>query len=88
MSAPNMLPDWLKKGNFSALPTQAKAHASYLRVQYISHQKNPEILLAAAQASLSLCASENELSDPDTYLRIHCAEACIALGQIDSLTRR
>lgn len=80
-AAPNMLPGWLKNGDFSALPNPAKPTAAYIRVQYISQQKNAETLLAAAQASLALCASEHELTDPDTYLRIHCAEACLALGR-------
>ena len=81
MSVPNMLPDWLKNGDFRALPELVKPTAAFIRVQYISQQKNPEALFAAAQANLALCATEHALNDPDTYLRIHCAEACIALGR-------
>jgi len=86
MSAPNMLPDWLKNGDFGALPEHAKPTAAYIRVQYISQQKNPEALLTSAQTALSLCASEHRLTEPDTYLRIHCAEACIALGRVNDAT--
>ena len=86
MSAPNMLPGWLKNGDFRALPEQAKPTAAYIRVQYTSQQKNPEVLLATAQATLALCASEHKLTDPDTYLRIHCAEACMALSRENDAT--
>ena len=40
-------------------------------------------MLAAAQATFALCAAKHKLNDPDTYLRIHCAEACLALGRDD-----
>ena len=80
LAVDGMVPDWLKNGDFKALPDSAKPYAAYLRTQYLSHQKNPKHMLAVAQAYLSLCASERAIYDPDTYLRIYCAEACWELG--------
>jgi DNA-binding CsgD family transcriptional regulator len=81
MVMPNLIPEWLKNGDFSALPDPAKPTAAYQRVIYLSQQNNPELMLAVAQASLSLCGTENAISDRDTYLRILCAEACLASGR-------
>ena len=81
--ANNMVPEWLINGDFNALPGPIKTFAAYERVTYLSQQKNPEAMLAAAQAYLSLCACEHGITYPDTYLRIHCAEACLALERED-----
>ena len=82
MVVSDMVPDWLKNGDFSALPDPTKPFAAYIRTEYLSQQKNPEVMLAAAQAYFSLCASHT-LYAPDTYLRILCAEACWALDRED-----
>ena len=77
----DMVPDWLKNGDFSALPDPEKPYAAYVRGEYLSQQKKPDIMLAVAHAYLSFCASEDALYSPDTYLRILCAEACWAMGR-------
>ena len=81
--APNMIPDWLKAGDFSALPQNAKRNAAYMRVQYFRSQKNPELMLAVAQTTLALCANEYEFTFEETYLLILCAIACYDLGRED-----
>jgi DNA-binding CsgD family transcriptional regulator len=79
----NMLPEWLKTGDFGALAPSTRAIAAYVRVQYLEQQKDPAVTLAAAQAYLSVYSSEKILTNGDTYLRILCAEACHALGRLD-----
>jgi DNA-binding CsgD family transcriptional regulator len=73
---PNMIPDWLKTGDFTALPQNAKRNAAYMRVQYFRSQKNPQLMLAVAQTTLALCANEQEFTFEETYLLILCAVAC------------
>jgi hypothetical protein len=79
--AANMLPEWLKTGDFAALAPSGRALAAYVRVEYLEQQKNPAATLAAAQAYLSVYSTEKTLTTEDTYLRILCAEACHALGR-------
>lgn len=77
--APNMAPGWLKKGDFSALPTQAKPNALYLRAKYFHCVSKNEVTLALAQTALALCASNKEVTMTDIYLRVTCAVACHVL---------
>ena len=81
--APNMVPDWLKDGDFSALPPSAKPTAACSRVQYFRWQGNFELMLAVAQTTLALCAAQHGISYEDTYLRILCAAAHYTLGRAD-----
>lgn len=85
--APDMIPDWLKNGDFSALPPRAKQNAAYMRVQYFRWQNNYELMLAVAQTSLALCASEQGLTYEETYLLLFSAAACCALGRHDDAKR-
>ncbi len=77
--APGMAPHWLKKGDFSALPAQAKSDALYLRAKYFQCLGEYKSMLAVAQTALTLCASDQGITIPDIYLRVTCAAACHAL---------
>ena len=77
------IPEWLKTGDFRALPNITKPFAACTRVQYLSQLNKPEAMLMVAQTYLSLCGAENVIYEPDTNLRIYCAEACMALGRED-----
>lgn len=85
--APNMAPDWLKDGDFGALPSQAKPDALYLRAKYFQCMGRYEALLAVAQTALALCAPERGITLPDIYLRVSCAIACYALDRMDEAKR-
>jgi hypothetical protein len=85
--APNMAPDWLKEGDFSALPAQAKPDALYLRAKYFHCVSNYEAMLAVAQTALALCATEHGITMPDIYLRVTCAVACRYLERRDEAKR-
>jgi DNA-binding CsgD family transcriptional regulator len=79
--APNMAPEWLKKGDFSALPLAARPDALYLRAKYFQCIGNYEAMLAVAQTALALCPHGQGFTLPDLYLRVVCAMACHALDR-------
>ena len=81
--APNMAPGWLKDGDFSALPPQAKPDAAYKRAKFFQCLGDCESMLAVAQTALAFCASENVISSEDVYLRLMCAVACYQLERTD-----
>ena len=78
----NMAPDWLKNGDFTALPDKAKRNAAFMRTQYFRWQGNYELTLAVAQTSLAFCADDG-LTFEETNLRMLCAAACYALGRVN-----
>lgn len=84
---PKMVPGWLKDGDFTALPAQAKPRAAYLRVLYLQWLGKFESMLDVAQTALAFF-------DPQAhpiigaYLRLMCAFACYALGRADEAKRR
>ena len=82
-----MIPDWLKDGEFHALPQPAKLNAAFIRVQYFRWQGNHELMLAVAQTTLALCSAQHGISYEDTYLRLLCAVAHRALGSTDEARR-
>lgn len=85
--APDMIPDWLKEGNFSGLPPQAKPDAAYNRAKYFQCKGQYESMLAVAETALGFCHTEYEISFPDTYLTLMCAHACYALDRPDDAWR-
>jgi DNA-binding CsgD family transcriptional regulator len=81
--APNMAPGWLKEGDFSTLPVQAKPNALYLRAKYFHCMSKNEVTLALAQTALALYASDKEVTMTHIYLRLMCAVACHVLDRED-----
>jgi DNA-binding CsgD family transcriptional regulator len=79
--APDMTPSWLREGDLSALPPQARPDALYIRAKYLQCIKNYEAMLAVAQTTLTLCSSEHGIMPQDIYLRVTCAVACHALNR-------
>jgi DNA-binding CsgD family transcriptional regulator len=77
--APNMAPEWLKKGDFSAFAAQARPDALYLRAKYFQCLGSYEEMLAVAQTALALCITEQGITVPEIYLRLMCAAACYSL---------
>jgi excisionase family DNA binding protein len=85
--APNMVPEWLKAGNFRTLQPQARANALYLRAKYLHCVRQPDTMLAVAQTALTLSASERGITTTDIYLRVTCAVAYRALEREDEAKR-
>jgi len=84
--APNMVPAWLKEGNFSALPPQARPEAAHLRAKYFQCACQYESMLAVAQTALAFCDSR-DMTSSHIYLSLMCAVACNALGRADEAQR-
>ena len=80
---PSMVPKWLKDGNFSALPTQAKPDASYKRVRYFQCKGDYKSMLNVAETALTFFDSPQKNSFPGSYLKIMCAVACNALNRLE-----
>ncbi len=88
VTAPNMVPDWLKEGDFSAFPLQASyPYLIYLRAKYFQGIGSYEAMLTAAQTALNFCAPERGITFPETYLRVTCAVACHYFGRDDEARR-
>lgn len=82
--APNMVPKWLKNGDFSAFPAQTKLpYIFYLRAKYFLCIGQYEAALAVAQTALSLSLREQGITFAEIYLRVVCALACDCLGRGD-----
>ncbi len=79
--APDMTPEWLRSGDFSALSPEARPNALYLRAKYLNCIGNYEAMLAVAQTALALSAQGGGITTTDIYLRVTCAVACHALGR-------
>ena len=86
--APKMAPDWLKEGDLSALPLQARSNALYLRVKYFQCLHKYDTMLAVAQTALTLTAQPQGFTMTDIYLRVTCAVACHCLEHDDEARRR
>jgi hypothetical protein len=63
--APNMAPEWLKKGDLSALHPQAWPLALYLRAKYFQCVGQFEAMLAVAETVLSLSSPEGGITPAD-----------------------
>lgn len=86
--APNMVPDWLKEGDFSAFPSQCKlSYLIYLRSKYFISIEKYELALAVAQTALTFCASEREITFQEIYMRVVCAIACHCLERENEAKR-
>ena len=81
--APNMMPDWLKEADFTALPPQLRPNAAWAYVKYLQTLGRYETILDVARMALGFCDSMELISQPCIYLRTMCAAACCALGRAD-----
>lgn len=84
MFAPEMVPMWLKGGDFSAIPAEQKPFALYLYAKYLQNTRQYTAMLAVAKTALALCAPQSGFTCLDIYLRILCACASCALDQRDN----
>jgi DNA-binding CsgD family transcriptional regulator len=85
--APNMVPEWLKSGDLSALPPEAKPDALYLRAKYLHCVSQLDAMLAVTETALTLSSPKGGITVPDLYLRLTCAVALYALNRKDEAKR-
>jgi DNA-binding CsgD family transcriptional regulator len=79
--ATNMVPGWLRDGDFSALQPQARLNATLMRALYYKWLGKTETMLALAQTALVLCSYGPIFTHEYIYLHILCAHGYIAQGQ-------
>lgn len=77
--APNMVPNWIKAGEFSFLIPKQRTYALYLRAKYFYCIGQLDTALAVAQTALTLNYQENGITFTDIYLRLTCAISCYGL---------
>ena len=83
MFAPAMIPDWLKNGDFSALPTYLRGEAFFYQTHYLYFAKEYKSALDIARAALTFFPPENGMTSICIHLRFICAISCCALGRHD-----
>lgn len=77
MFAPQMVPVWLKEGDFSRLPEEAIPFAMYLRVKYLQNLADYPQMFAVVHTMFTLYKGKGIVMD--IYLLLMCAAACIGL---------
>lgn len=87
VTAPNMVPDWLKEGDFGTRPVLTKPYTLYLHAKYFLCTGRYEAMLAVAQTALTLSSPEKGITFPDIYLQVTCAIACHNLEREDAARR-
>lgn len=79
--APNLVPEWLKSGDFDALPLLTKPNAFSLRAKYFLCVGQYDAMLVTAQTALALSVVPSAFTTTDLYLRLVCANAYRYLGR-------
>ena len=87
VNAVGLLPEWLKKGDFSRLPESARLDAIYYRAKYFQSVGDYASLLAVSQTALSLCDVQQSLTFPGVYFKLLCAFSCHSLERQDEAER-
>ena len=77
--APNMVPEWIKLGEFGFLLPDHRPYALYLRAKYFYCIGQFETALAVAQTAQTLYYPEKGITFTDIYLRLTCALSCYGL---------
>lgn len=85
--APNMTPEWLKSGDFSAIPMPARPDAAYKQAKYLLCIGRNEAALSVAQTALSFCEAKHGIAYAGIYLRIVCAFSNYALERLEEAKR-
>jgi hypothetical protein len=83
MFAPAMIPDWLKNGDFSALPTYLRGEAFFYQTHYLYFAKEYRSALDIARTALAFFPPENGMTSMCIHLQFICAISCCALGRSD-----
>jgi len=84
---PQMVPDWLKNGDFTHLHNSTKPFAVYIRARYFHAIGEFESMLNVAETALTFCDLDGGISSNRIWLHILCATACSFLGRVDEAER-
>ena len=81
--APEMVPNWIKDGNFSVFPMSLRPDVMCLRMRYLYSLKKYESILDAVQTAFVFVDSGDGIPYAGVYLRVMYAAACCALERFD-----
>jgi excisionase family DNA binding protein len=84
----DMVPEWLKTGDFAGILTQAKPDALYKRAKYFQCLGKYEPMLAVALTALAVYDTGQGVTFHGLYFRAACAMAWCGLGDLDEAKRR
>jgi len=82
-SAHTLVADWLKRGDFTALPPLLRTTGAFCRARYCLCLGKYERALDIAQTALISYDTKHEITNCDIYLQDICVKACYALNRID-----
>ena len=82
MNAPELAPDWLRRGDFSPFPPEARPMLTFMYLKYMQSVGDSKGLLAAGRLALSLSGREGCISANEIYIMTLCACACYALDML------
>ena len=80
--AVNMIPEWLKDGDFSSLPVLIRPEALCGRTRYLHFSHKFESVLDVARTALTIYEPESGLSHSNNFQRLMCAAAYCSLGRL------
>jgi len=80
---PNMIPDWLKEGDFSAIPLPIRPDSVCSRARYFHYQKEYQSVLDVSSTALAFEEASRGVSYMNIFLRIMCAAAYCSLDRFD-----
>lgn len=83
MNAPEMAPQWLRKGDFAAFNSDALPMLIFMRIKYLQSIGEYKAMLSAAQTARSLYMSKDSFTLVDIYLTCFCACGSYATDNIE-----
>lgn len=86
--AADMIPQWLKDGNFVSLMPQTIPDAAYKRMKYFQVLKRYESMLATAETALAYSNYGSGIAFHDIYFKVVCIIALCALGRLEEAKYR
>ena len=79
----SMIPEWLKAGDFSHLPTHYRNEAFFYRAHYLYFIKEYKAAYDIAYTALNFFPRDKGMSSANIQLRFICAMTCCSLGRLD-----
>lgn len=81
--APDLVPDWIKNGSFSALPQPMRWDAAYKQAKYFQSIGRYDLMMSVANTALQFLENPGNLSLVDAYLRLMCAGGCLGMDRAE-----
>ena len=78
-NAPELAPDWLRRGDFSGFPPESYPMLAFMYLKYMQSVGDAQGLLAAGRLALALWRREGYITSNEIYIMTLCACACYAL---------